>query len=865
MRIRQPPRKSNILDIPPNFARIAAVRRDEDGTPTTFAYELTFNVDQVAAVREDVAELDVLIRKRERSEKPSAWQPVRASQVVRPADVSMGLKTVASRRKDVSLSNTTAPVNVSRVAHPVSLEPARAKVIRAAPDEDAAEVALPQRRVVTSMTVRDVRAANRKKPVLKVATNSPNTLSSIRVASQSNDVEVNSIQAASLDLVMKKAVDPSDVLDANLKVLTTEAALAGVGAKPTPVQLSAAKVVNVTPKMVAPIVALTGRPVSPASDNAIIEEVEIPVIQNVRVRSAEVTHTVIIDAEDLQELSTFYVEFRLLTGTGMSVGSVKRTVEHARLLTFFNTPAAAPRVAAAPAQLPGRNIIELEQVDDEATSIRMYRRRVGRLTNVNDAGEMLYVDAGEVPIVRSDGRLKVVDLINNASTTMYRFIAVGPRGELGQTFSNLVVPGTGLLPHRRRRVVAAAIDVVPQGNDAVVRVTNIVGGPVAVGIQRRNMTIFEDDYSFIADRPIALTAGDGDIRFLDQNVKADNIYEYRALLYLEDGSEVLSSGYTVYEHDDQDDRGISIVVSDPQVRNSSSSRTNLGVGFDRSQYDVTFTVASEFEQADEDRLFDALEKRGLSSMYRDELLQDRDKLQKLVAHRIQRVDTSTGRVEDMGVLTDTVFSDTSVSRRRPIRPLTSGVTYRYVITTLLRSPETLFEDFEKVSTTSTRLSATTIAANKPTSREFAFRPAKFLHPLTLKTGTLTSKTTRASQHARDEFEYGAVGNTRVIEVTIPSDDVRVGEPTVERVDRITNAVRWSTSGDISRVDYFIVVFTHLGTDQVVGRVHAFGGGSTFEFMHGLEDVDVGTGTYTVKAMLTSFKPGSSATSERVVI
>ena len=140
-----------------------------------------------------------------------------------------------------------------------------------------------------------------------------------------------------------------------------------------------------------------------------------------------------------------------------------------------------------------------------------------------------------------------------------------------------------------------------------------------------------------------------------------------------------------------------------------------------------------------------------------------------------------------------------------------------------------------------------------------------MHPLTLKTGTLSTARSRRSRHGREEFMYGSIGNVRVLEVTIPAEDIDIIRTRVQRADKVTNIITWDVVGDTTKVDFFMITLDHLGTEQVISKIHALADTTTFEFIHELEDVDVGTAQYTITAMLSTFEKGPSVDTERFCI
>lgn len=872
MKIQDFRKKSDIINVPLNFARIEDVRRNpSDGSITFFSYEFSYELDRIAAIRDDITSIRITVRAKAPKKSPSVWsndEGTKKSQVLQPPMTIKKLLKVSTKKKNQKLANTTTAIKTVNVNVKPKLPKNIAKKIKLAKSSAEAETFIPKQKVVLSRLVSKLKSDDKSTPILKTAINST-SVKSIDTQPQPVNYSSTKLQSNSLKLILDKGIDPSIVQGVMTKVTTSAQSYAGIQSKtPKTLLKKLPKFISIQPKTLAPFVTLNSKPTMPTTDNVIFDDIEIPVVESVALKNNFVKNRILLSGDQIGDLDTFHVTFKLIDASDNVVSIVSRVVKHKNILNIFETPRTPPIVKAAPVQLPGKNVIEVQQQDEQAIAVKLYRRTINRLSNVNDTVEMAYEFAGEVPVSTADGVMKVVDIVNNTSPVIYRFIPVGPNGNVGTSFSNIVVPGTRKGLKRRRRVTSAAIDVIARGELAIIKVTNIIEGPVAVGIQRRNRTQYERNFEFVSDKPIALTDNRETLRFVDNMLKPDNIYEYRLLLYYEDGSEELSTAYTVYEHIEQDRSGVEIVVTDPQVvKTVSRTRKQGGLRVRRpgASFDVKFGIKSNIQKLDADIVYDVLKSQGLEDLYQTEIKDAREKLSQLVAHRVQRVNTTTGELEDFGVVTGEVFSDTLAGRTKATKPVVPGVTYRYLITTLLRSAETLLEEYEKVATSDTKLTGTAANPSNLTTQQYQYKPSKFKHPRALRRGVLTSEISRRRQSGREEFNYGIIGNTKSIEVTIPSAAAGITRPTVQRIDRLTNAVRWNVTGDITTVDYFVVVFNHLGTDQVVGMVHPANNTSTFEFIHDLSGVDVGTGTYTVRTMLTNFESGPTSTSGRFVV
>ena len=808
--------KSGLI-IDQNFARLLRVSND------VYTYEFKFTIDTKKLPKDASTSVKLNIRRSSKHLNDSL--STLHSNDLSPDNVLKSILTISSNRKDAIVSDNDEVDTTSIVGIGVN--------------DPKVGVGKTIKRIVP----REIKRGD-KTPIMSTTIDK----------SQFDKIPVINLRSKMLSL-LSKGIDPIDVIGSTIDTTTTKSAFAGTSTKHVPIK-------NVKQKELMISHAVISSNLNLQDSSNIDAKIHIPVVDVDTRRFLEFKKVVNIDVDTFGDVDNFNVQFSLLSSNGVTLASTIRTVKHGLLLTTFNTPREPPIAHAAPVQRPGKNVVELKQVDRIATSIRMYRRIMTNISNVNDSDTMKYVHIGEIMLKSSDGMIKVVDRVNNSSTCAYRFVPVGPGGEFGATFTSVVIPGTRIGVRRRRRQnVSASIDVNTEGDSARVSITNVTPGPIAVAIQRRNVTAHQSDFTFLkVENPVVLISGDDKLDFLDTDLKPGSIYEYRCLLYLECGSIVDSTAYYMYEHPTRSDTGVDIVTTEPIIE-----RTVIDDVARRTSYDVTFSIVSDIGESDLQRVKQALSQQGIIDLYGNELLNDREELSKLIVHSVKRYNTSTGELEDFGIISTQNFSDTTVSRSRAVKPLKPGTTYRYIISTLLRSAETMFKSYVRKKRSPTRLTGTKAHPSNLTTQEYIQNPAKFLHPLTLKTGTITSVNSRRLRHGRDEFAYGVVGNTKVVEVSIPTEITTVSNIRVQHLDDTTNIVKWDVTGDITNIDSFVVVSKQLGAERVVGRVHALSNTSTFTFIHDLREHDVGTISYKIIMISTTYDIDSTTSSNEVVI
>lgn len=565
-------------------------------------------------------------------------------------------------------------------------------------------------------------------------------------------------------------------------------------------------------------------------NNDLSDDDQLPVVINKKQRFFRYEKITRIQQRNIQN-EDFFVEFKMKSDDGRTRDRVVKKVLHQSLLKAFSTPRLAPHLSISPFQAPGKNIIEIEQMDERASSVSLYKRTH---TNVNlDMINNEYQQIIDLPLRKEDGVIKFVDLTNNSSAIQYRAIAVASDGILGTDFENIVttpvkISGFGKTSNRTK-AVSLSPENVPGGIN--IDVSNIAHDVISIAILKKNLTANETKYSVLqSDSPTKLVVnGLGDVNFLDEDVKNTNIYEYSALLYYEDGVSVQSSTAVQIRFITSKFGEADIVVDGPEVVRRGSL------------IDVQFNVKSLIKEQNLDAVKLALERQGLSDLFNFDLEKERDKLQKLIAHSIKRIDLTTGESVEFSTFLGEEFSDYVEGIKVSARQLIDDHKYRYIINTLLRSAETLFDDFQKES------------VDQSTGRSYKFSPAKFRHPITLERGALVNRESLNSNHPEDDFSFGIIGNSRTFDIDIPLDEITLRDISISRIDRRNISLRWTVDGPKRKVEHYIITKTVLGMTSIAGKVHHISSTSSFEFFDTIEPDDIGNISYNITPILNNFK------------
>lgn len=579
------------------------------------------------------------------------------------------------------------------------------------------------------------------------------------------------------------------------------------------------------------------KPLEDLDDKALV-----PIMSEVPKKEILNFKRVTINSKDVG-LDDFYAIFELIDVNGVKLETLTRRVSHNQFVRNYNMPRTPPRVSVSPAQFSGKNVIEIEQLDVRATSVKLFRRTIKKASNIADDGAS-YEFVTELLLKKSDGLTKFIDIVNNSSTILYRCIPVGPGGLLGSEFTNAVavaVKSKTAGRHSRSNAASLTSRIIQGGIELTV--SNVPTSTVAVAVLRRDTTVNEETFSCLTiSDPIRLVATNINTAvFIDTDVKKDHIYEYLCRLYFEDGTEVISTGNIIQLY-----LPLAIGIVDVEITDFQLIRNAQSV-------DVKFVVRSKLADDNLDQVQQALRKQGLVDLFQDDLKQERDRLQDLIAHSIVRIDLTTGVREDFGTFVGTTFVDSVVSQKNGVSELKEGHKYRYVIGTLIRKAETVFDRFVQNS------------IDVSTGKEYSYRPATFKHPITLSKGTIVSRESLARNHAEDDFAFGKIGNTREIDVMIDVPDTKIIDVNATRLDRRTASIKWNMAGRNKDIEHFIVMKELLGQAHIVGKVHNISPSKTFEFLDRIEPDDIGEVNYRIVPVMSDYSRGLSVSSNAMKV
>lgn len=814
-----------ILDISNDFASLISIDADR-----SCVYEFTFKSDVAEALRRNANTVEIILRKQQPRDKTDVFESLRSSKNYHKflSDILQKDSATSDSRNNtknegtvVLMHDLTAAIN-NNIASKLSSDSVRTGV-------------LGSQRMIQLKSTHDLKRANKEPAIMQTT-----------IAQQPQFSSADDVRVSSYDLIMN-GIDPSTIAEPQYPVIATHSAFAGFSthAKRNALTLANEPIspISRAEALLVSAVFLDSRQRLSLS-SGVNETDLIPIISDSKI--TKTINTVLVRVPADFTSSDFYVAFQLVGASGRGIGAaaqanyivedVIKRVRHSELVRLLETPRIPPRVSAVISVEPGKNVIEIEQRDPVATGVRIMRRLV---TGDGDSSTT-YEFITNIFLSKKDGAFKFYDIVNNMHSYVYRCISFGLHGNLSAEFTSAVSRPFRLSNSRildRQDFVVLHIAAAATGHNIVV--SSIPSNAVSVGVMRRDLTAFErlpkylDDIQRVNTNVVNMT-------FNDENLKHGHVYEYTCVLFLQDGSSITTS--TIVEK-----QFIPLATGNVNLSVSDVAANDQGVPA------IKFNLKSKFNNQTLNDVKLAIEKQDMAHLFQDEIKSEREDLQQLVSHKIDRVDLTTGKREVFDSFMGDTFEDNEQNKKPGMSSLKPGHKYKYVISTQVRNAETMFEKYKKS------------VVDKSTGKPYVFSPSKALHPITLRTGTIVSRESLDKNHPENEFYHGSTGNSYELDVTLDKPAPQIVDISAKRVNHSTTLIKWNLSSAVEDLDHFIITKQLLGQTSIIGKCHNVANGKSFEFIDSLSFDDIGNISYDVIPVLNDYSRAQRASTNKLTI
>jgi len=603
---------------------------------------------------------------------------------------------------------------------------------------------------------------------------------------------------------------------------------------------------------------------------------ESPVIMSFESRAIEFEREIDVQIPRTGAKDQIYFEIQLISAIDNAPSFSKvYTIGHKEMLTEFLTPEVAPSIGKG-TQMRGRNYLTLQQNDPVATQIIIEKKTLN--PNSEDTN-IPYEEIAKINVTQDMGLeiFEDADADNiSPNVIMYRAISASPLGDEGDEYGSVVVPGlqpiSGIASNSSTNRLNCSIHAMNAGDRIAIEVTNIPAGVTALRLIREDLT--SDSYTSNSDRPhyvvpnigtgATMTTLEGSISkvlFEDTNVEPFRQYRYQCIFRLERGPEELGNGDELIRHiRPRTDILVSPEIGNLKVRTETGADEQDSTAGSRyskkaTQSSVSFTLSASPTDDGVEAVSKILASAGVEQAFIDEVRSDRNRVSDIAAYVIERLDMKSGRRESFGLRRPGTFTDNTRSRKRNnVSAPLSGRSYKYVAKLCLRPPETLFKDaLTKVVVQNPSVLDTATDSIETLSQRFLSSFGVF-PSLPSDTELKDSRTTSVNA----QFQKGQTGIELSLEVKMPSS-----RPVVERVKsyrtkRGYNIVSWKCSGDLARIDHFIVYARYRGVVAPIGYRSGRGSG-TYNFPDRKLSGEVGDINYFVRIVYTDYTRSEAST------
>lgn len=813
-------KETNIIDVPDEGA-VRLIETTKDGY---FRYEVSYRVDPQRAIQNDAITVKILA-----SQKPFSKQPTSLLTQFNPELLIKNIQKKASINKDQSKSQKSNIIFTyisdisSKIPNNKTTELAIGNVL------GKGNVILNKQKIIKTQTVQEINEQNITLPVLE------NNLANTVVQTQ---IPRNTAIARKdfVNILIRKGIDPAKISGTKINTIQSAKKVAD-GVVSSPAQ--SLKKYNLTESQK---ISFFGNLINDINPNSVLQLNSLDHV-NVLVDSPRTTIDIIETVDipiGLLQLDTFFFILQLIDKNGIEIQSINISVPHSKNISNLEIPVHPPKLVVLQTGIPGKNIIQVKQVDKNATGVALYRKEIKTGIPITDSS---YTFIGDISITSDQDFQRIEDFVNNYNTVIYRAIPFNSSRMMSSEFDTAGVQGIKRRKSekydKRQNFVSIVGEIV---NGAIsLEIRDIPPGVCLVSLLRRNLTIREKNFSVIV-KPFLITNEEygAPLFATDNNVQENRIYEYQVELLYPDGNKDIGANNLIIKYEPITANIVETTVSKPNVIQS-------GVDLD-----VQFELNSSLTSTDLDYIQKTLKNQGLLDYYQDGILSEKEKLQSIIAYGIKRANLTTGELEDFGIVADTNFSDKKYGPVKSVKPLQAGNEYRYFITTYFRKTETTLENVERTVQVSQNIF-------------YTFKPSKWLHPLTLKNGNITTEASRKKNHSQTAFSFGAVGSIATVNVSLADVLPSVVEASAQKFGKNSNIIRWRVQGQVTKIDHFIIILEMIGMRTVVGKCHNISESNYFQFIDVLENGEKGKLTYYIVPVFYDFVRGTEVSTNEVIV
>lgn len=806
MYFRRKNNSSSILKVEDDYATLKKISVDE-----TYCFDITYHINQNKALHQNATYVDISIY----DKSPTNGKTVNDSQTTESNS------TVLS---NILNSTTIAKTSYEQRKNNLLIKK-RSDITKKINNEQTANTKQLRRNSITVVPAGQLNNSNEKKPILR------RTISNDEINERSENLEKRSLGKMSKKMLFNEGIDPSNIIYNNDHVIASGDAIGGTKQRSTLrskstglsfVQNKMFSLQHTSDHISRDLFDVNNADYVTSYENIAYDNIEITDEISFKIRRRDSDNVFIV-------LELFDAKTRLLLE---STTKILNVLKHKSILSSTLKP---PVISSAKKTDSFDVNVEMQQVCDLSNAIAVYVKELS--ITLNKAEQYALVGTYDV---KKGESVKFVTSQKQNSVVIYRFIPVY-HDKLGHSYTNLIIKPKHSTNSSSVVLVASSIDNQKKvGTGVEIEAREIPDSVTSIQFLQRNLSTKQLTYDNIsAPQLITDYVRNSDyVSMITTNVIDGDIYEFSVRLIYENGLSKISSAI-VYEYVRPSPNKIDVQITNLNIENLS-------------QPNVSFDISLDYVDNSLEEIRSVLERQGIKNYFDNNIEKQREQLKWLLAYSIQRIDMSTGDIDDMGVITTPHFSDKGIGNKRQTKPLVPGGSYRYVIDVVTRSPETLFEKYEKTS------------VDQTTGKTYTFKPSKFQHPITLKTGTIITPAGLKTRYSKSALAHGTLGTTRTIDVSFNQNTVMINNASAKKFDRSKVVMTWQVHGDNGLIDHYLIVRESHGIKEYIGKVHSQNPTNNI-FVNEITDRDIGQYHYIVIPIMNNYSYGNSITTNSVII
>lgn len=545
--------------------------------------------------------------------------------------------------------------------------------------------------------------------------------------------------------------------------------------------------------------------------------------------------------------NNFILRFEVCDTSGKLYQIAEKTVLHGINVSDF-MPTIPPKVETIGVAKPGKVIFNITQLDPYAVGVLVYRRQINP---VDPLMESAYRQVADIPTRLVGGaRMGIYTdtRVYSVNNYIYRFVPYTVDGVKSSIFTSIAVKlkRGNILPEEKVARVPSngVIDYQFVTNGIQINIRNYPANVIQLKLYRRNLLTKQKVFNLLFTKFIDSNNEQG-YSLVDQSVKLYNIYEYRVDVVYKNGTVQTLNNTLKIEYNPVVDSAALCEIQ------------NIQTGVQGGRMNVSFDIEYKLQEQNFELLRRLLKEQNLLAEYQNEVSLNRENIKTFLSYSVLRFNMSTGELENFGIIPSTNFSDAQFGPVKNVKPLNASNTYRYIVTVYTRSPDTLFENLERTVSSEVTGTGTT-----PVTREYTFKPYKWLNPLILRTGNIISK----DKHPEFDLAQGPVVDIKYVNISF--NEVQYPIITNIAANKISPGsivIEWKVKGSLSKIDHFIVKNNVSGIKNVIGSAHNVSSNGAYKFKYNLLSEEAGSVTFSIIPVYFDYTIGTETVSNTLVI